>query len=330
MTATISIAQLQARGFRPTPSEAVAICQTLIHNDHTLKPHPPVGPPSAENVFLGEDGAVVCRGSAATPAVFELALLLQALLPAGTAAVPSGLRYAIGRALFDVEGPPFDSLADFSQALGNYECGERAEVVRGMVRRAVERRRNQASATELRRELRERDRQLYGALMAIHEPRGRRSPMAGPVAACVLTGVALIGAGHIMSPRLASVPQPVDAAGAPAVTDVHGAQVLAPPLPDSRREPVAAAAYAAPAAPAPIDDARRASSGVTRSPRVRSSRPPTAGPDPHAEGNELDRGSIPDSASAVVRAPRAAATAAPKRSLSKGVIARIRIKWEEL
>src|SRR3954462_3863036 len=111
---TSSIAELRARRIMFEPAEAVAIAQQLIRSiaDHHV-PHelePPFGPPSAENVFLNDDGSVVCRSCGATPAISEMAIFLDSLLPGGSQRVPGGLRYTIARALLDVEAPPFDSL----------------------------------------------------------------------------------------------------------------------------------------------------------------------------------------------------------------------------
>ena len=63
---TSSIAELRASRMTFNAAEAVAIAQQLIaslreqHNADEV--HPPYGPPSAENVFLNDDGSVVCRG----------------------------------------------------------------------------------------------------------------------------------------------------------------------------------------------------------------------------------------------------------------------------
>src|SRR5205807_3405203 len=139
-------------------------------------------------VEVDSDGTVVCTCSAATPAVSEVAILLHALLPPDTTRAPGGLRYAIHRALLEVEAPPFDSIEDFSRTLARFERGDRADVVRGLVERAiaptaaingperfapipiskhqaaknqrVERRRAGPGADELRRQLREADRQF--------------------------------------------------------------------------------------------------------------------------------------------------------------------------
>ena len=78
-----------------------------------------------------------CLGFAATPAVSEVAILLDALLTDATAPVPGGLRYAIARALLDVDAPPFDSLEDFSDAIARFEHGEAPAVVRVVALRAA-------------------------------------------------------------------------------------------------------------------------------------------------------------------------------------------------
>ena len=91
-------------------AEAVAIAQQLIasvrNQSDANEVHPPYGPPSAENVFLNDDGSVVCRGCGATPAISEVAIFLDSLLPGAPQRIPGGLRYTIARALLDVEAPP--------------------------------------------------------------------------------------------------------------------------------------------------------------------------------------------------------------------------------
>ncbi|MBW8861073.1 MAG: hypothetical protein JF601_01675, partial [Acidobacteria bacterium] len=106
---TIFLADLIAQGVRVEPHEAVAIAQLLMENGAVA--------PSPENVQLSTDGGAWCVGCDVTPAVFEIAGLLQKLIPPGTPGVSGALRYAIARALLEVDAPPFDSLADFSRSL---------------------------------------------------------------------------------------------------------------------------------------------------------------------------------------------------------------------
>jgi hypothetical protein len=112
-----SIAECRAAGVVFEADEAVAIAQQLItalrDPGNTDEVHTPYGPPSAENVFLEEDGSVACRGCRVTPVVSEIAIFLEDLLPPGSPRVPGGLRYTMARALLNVDVPPFDSLADF-------------------------------------------------------------------------------------------------------------------------------------------------------------------------------------------------------------------------
>ena len=62
----MSIAQLRAAGITLDAAEVVAIAQQLICGlrDHheAGEVQPPFGPPSPDNVFLKDDGSVVCRG----------------------------------------------------------------------------------------------------------------------------------------------------------------------------------------------------------------------------------------------------------------------------
>ncbi len=138
--------------------------------------------------FLRPDGSVEC-GCSTTPAVSEIAILLESLLRGGGAPSPGGLRYTIARALLDVEAPPFDSLDEFSRALMRFERGDRREIVRSLLSRAdavaasgeggvptdfvrtaseaeggpvpTDRRRSLVTAADVRRVLREADRLRY-------------------------------------------------------------------------------------------------------------------------------------------------------------------------
>src|SRR5262249_47151214 len=137
MRSSVSLSELQDRGVTLRPHEAVAIAQMLMLHPEASEAsaRPPYGPPSRETVHVKSDGSVVCSRSAATPAVSEIAILLHELLPPEKMRVPGGLRYAIGRALLEVEAPPFDSVVDFSHALERYEQGEREDVLRMLVER---------------------------------------------------------------------------------------------------------------------------------------------------------------------------------------------------
>ena len=127
--ANIFLADLIAQGVRIDPHEAVAIAQLLMESGAVA--------PSPENVQLSTDGTAWCIGCDVTPAVFEIAGLLQNLIPPGTPGVAGALRYAIARALLDVDAPPFDSLADFSRSLQRFERGDRGAVVRALIGRRV-------------------------------------------------------------------------------------------------------------------------------------------------------------------------------------------------
>jgi hypothetical protein len=189
---------------------------------------------------LNDDGSVACRGCRTTPAVSEVGIFLEALLPAGSPRVPGGLRYIIARALLNVDVPPFDSLADLSRDLERHERGDRAQVVRGVLARArgqragtpalVERRRASASASELRRALREADARWYEHQLQVTPapvidlyppalpPRDRTTTTG--VAACVAAGLALICTGEFMhrrqTPILVMRPAPIVAQPAAA------------------------------------------------------------------------------------------------------------------
>lgn len=210
MIATISIAELLKRGVSLRADEAVAVAQKLIHAEASAPIQPPFGPPGPDNVLLADDGSVTCSACAVTPAVSEIAMLLRAMLPSGTPRVPGGLRYAIARALLDVDVPPFDSIDELSHALERYEAGDRTQIVRRLVARAfvaerqpmgagAERRRTTPSSTELRRDLRDADERLYERQHGAPPPAGRPGLRRfGAIAAGIAAGLILIGAGETM------------------------------------------------------------------------------------------------------------------------------------
>jgi hypothetical protein len=254
---SISIAECRAAGVVFEADEAVAIAQQLITSlldpRNTDEVEVPFGPPSAANVFLQDDGSVVCRGCRMTPVVSEIAIFLEDLLREGSARIPGGLRYTMARALLNVDVPPYDSLDDFSRDLARHERGNRASLVRRALARTVnhdmvparlvERRRSQVSATALRRELREADVRLYQrreALksaptsidMAAVAPAPHRGRTLTATAACVGAGLVLIGAGELMHKDRAPL-------GPPATTIAQAPQMMEPamrvvqtPLPD--------------------------------------------------------------------------------------------------
>jgi hypothetical protein len=234
MNTAISLAELRAEGVGVSPHEAVAIVQSLIDAElSATSMEPPFGPPTLESVTIASDGSVGARGCAATPAIYELGILLHALVQ-GTSRVPGGLRYAIGRALLEVEAPPFDSLAEFSRGLERFEQGERSAVVGALFARAqaakpvapalialatpsprvasspvrLERRRSGASTTELRRQLRDADRQLFERQAAATHAAAADSPVGrsrrAPIFAGLAAGLALVAFGEYLNHRSAS------------------------------------------------------------------------------------------------------------------------------
>ena len=245
---TSSIAELRAAGITFQADEAVAIAQQLIDgllaSPDADQLQPPFGPPSSANVFLKDDGAVECRGCRVTPAVSEVGIFLDDLLPPGSPRVPGGLRYSIARALLNVDVPPFDSLSAFADALARHERGRRVNHVRRVLARAdsgpaivpiaaVERRRVRASASSLRRELREADARLYQQreglsgrpavidLVAMTPPAPPRGRPYNAAAACLAVGLSLTAAGAGMhAPRAPiAAPQTVTAAQTTVVRD---------------------------------------------------------------------------------------------------------------
>lgn len=258
---TSSIAELRAKGITFEATEAVAVAQQLISDlltHPTDEVQPPDGPPSVDTVWLRDDGSVVCRGCRMTPAVYEVGIFLEALLPAGSPRVPGGLRYTIARALLNVDVPPFDSLADLSRDLERHERGQRVEVVRGVLARAsgprtdtlslVERRRARASASELRRALREADARWYehqpqltpAAVIDLYPALPPRDRTTTAAAACLAAGLALICTGEFMGRRQAPIlvtrPAPIvaqTAAAAPPLVEAERGFIVVRDVPSS-------------------------------------------------------------------------------------------------
>jgi hypothetical protein len=217
MTTMTSIAELQEAGVTLEVNEAVAIAQQLIRSFREADGRgvePPYGPPASSNVFLNADGAVICRSCDTIPAVFDVAIFLDALLPPSPRA-PGGLRYAVARAMLAVDVVPFDSMEEFSQALAKYEIGPREEVVRRLLQRSSsrivaslptkDRRQPGASVAELRRDLRETDLLLYQQRIALSThaaaPRAPRGRTMFDATMCVVAGVLLVVSGELMQSR---------------------------------------------------------------------------------------------------------------------------------
>jgi hypothetical protein len=321
---TRSIADWQATGFLFEADEAVAVAQELITSllqpRHPDEARPPYGPPSPDNVFLKPDGSVVCRGCLATPAVSEVAIFLEQLLPAGSPRVPGALRYTIARALLNVDVRPFDSLEELSRDLSRHERGDRSAAIRRALARAasqhaivavphVERRRNGSRVTTLRRELREADVRLYqqgsgrreesmviDLVAAAQVPyHGRRLSAA---AACVAVGCSLIGAGELMhrQPTPAVAPHVAPAAVQTAAVSDELRRPLEPPV----------------VSPEPVRESGIITVQSVRPPSVRSPRP------------VAHRISVKRSA----RLPVAKFQRQPaSRRPSRGVLDRLRLGW---
>ncbi len=242
MTMQVSAADILQSGVVIEPEEAVAIAQQLIAAIRVGAcadlAEPPYGPPTPDRVVLCDDGSVTCRGCDATPAVSEIARLLEALLPPAPARMPGGLRFTIARALLDVDVVPFDSLDELSETLARYERGPREQIVRKLLERfaasrslvpaAMVERRRHVRATELRRALREADARLYLERAALQSvtvtPRPQRARSIGAGLAGLAAGALLMVAGEFMYHRageattMAAPTPPSTAAAAPADT----------------------------------------------------------------------------------------------------------------
>jgi hypothetical protein len=296
MTKFASVAEVQHAGVTIEAEEAVAIAQRLLDTLRSGTDAPgegPFGPPTTATVYLSDDGSVVCRGCEATPAVSEIAILLQAMLPR-TTRIPGGLRYAIARALLDVDVPPYDSLDDFAETLSRYERGPRDQIVCGVLQRldtrralvpplAADRRRS-PQATQLRRALREADARLYLQKVATETVANtvatRRSQPSNSraAAACVAGGLLLIAAGEFIDSRgraaepiVVTAPAAMAPAGAYEVRDVVSTEPSTPNLtePGSGSSEPRGESSVAPRAPEKRRRPTRAASPVVRSPSTR-------------------------------------------------------------
>ena len=265
-------------------------------------------------------GSVVCRGCVVTPAVSEVAIFLEQLLPAGLPRVPGPLRYTIARALLNVDVRPFDSLEELSRDLARHERGSRAarSAARSPAHR-VEKRLSPCprwSAAGMAGESPRSDANCATPTFVytsseVYERRSRRSSIWSPpperprhrtlsaAAACVAVGCSLIGAGELMHRQTA--PGLRRARIAPAA--VQTAVSDEPRVPS---EPPIAAAAAAPVLERGIIAVRDVPTGV---------RPPR----PVARRIAAKR---------TVRQPVVTVQrqAAPRRS-SRGVMDRLRLGW---
>jgi hypothetical protein len=341
MMTTASVAEVQRAGVGIEAEEAVAIAQQLIavlcRNDGKASAEPPYGPPTPANVMLGADGSLACRACETTPAVSEIAILLQAMLPPQTRA-PGGLRYAIARALLDVDVPPFDSLADLSETLSRYERGSREVIIRRLIERFTLRRalvplaagdrRRHPHATALRRALREADARLYlqqaatGAVAAaITPPPPERPRHARTGVACVAAGLLLIVAGEYIdaghssapAPRVVTAPPPQHA----AARDVS--------LPDASPDSPNGAASSTVADPG-IADAEPAGSAIEARPAQPVLRPVIAPRAVDVRSPRADRRPAqPTKRPAAARAQ--ARRANESKSNARGVLGRLRLNW---
>jgi hypothetical protein len=265
LMSNIFLADLIGQGVRVEPHEAVAIAQLLMESGAVA--------PSAENVQLSTDGTACCIGCDVTPAVFEIAGLLQNLVPPGTPGVPGALRYAIARALLEVDAPPFDSLADFSRSLQRFERGDRAAVVRSLIGRRVK----PVALHIVARAQPAREPvstpappQRQAEIVAMPRPPGRRARRVVIAAAAVLVGaLALIGvadvmkAGHAQPPTVAGVergsaPAPASVVQTPQPNVAAAARTRADAAPTARVE----------RAPLPPAQPRAAKSGSPEAPRA--------------------------------------------------------------
>jgi hypothetical protein len=231
MAYAVSLADLRRAGLVFSPDEVVAIAEQLIHPRSADAPAAPFGPLAADRIRVASDGSVLCSGCDATPSPAELAIVLQDLLD-GTPRVPGGLRYAMARALHEVDAPPFDSLDEFWSSLARFAAPEGEDVVCGLLAR-WDRRRPAPSTSDLRRQLREADRRLYEVQSRVEPICRVERPVRGWVIAAVLAVVTTIAAASVAgdrAPVLPPVAPPPQADVAPAVSPLEVPTVHARPI----------------------------------------------------------------------------------------------------
>jgi hypothetical protein len=324
MVTTITLSELLDRDVELTCADAVALVQLMMFEADITSARAPYGPPSLDNIALAADGSVHCMHTAATPSLVEAAVLLQALVARSHDRLPGGLRYAIGRALLEVEAPPFDTLEDFSAALTRFESGDRAERVSqlfnlGTGRRSpvpvmpapasvrTERRRHEPNSAELRRQLREADLWLYearqrAASASAKATRSRRLKRA-PIAACMAAGIALVAVGELSPSARAKL------AAIRHVSQPTPARAATPVLPDPSRT--------SPPMPVAASDVATAQMAESASSQVQNTERPASRTRPSVKSRRAAASTIKSSRSA-------------KRSTDRdrGVIARIRFEWD--
>jgi hypothetical protein len=327
MTTVASITELQDGGLTVEADEAVAIAQQLIRSlrqTSVRNLEPPYGPPTASNVFLNEDGSVTCRGCDTAPAVFEIAIFLDALLPASPR-VPGGLRYAIARAMLAIDVAPFDSLDEFSEALARYESGPREAVVRRLLERwssapvarpaRADRRKPRVSVTELRRALRDADARLYQQLTRANAASSQTTPhrTMPKAAACVALGLLVVSGEFVHIRRSAppaTVAPPTPATSQPPLTTGTAGGASTAVAPSRVATQGAEPARACASAPVPLVQAPPRRPSVTR---------PSKRPRPTVAASLLRTASR----SPARPAARASAPPPPRR----GVLDRLKLGW---
>jgi len=233
----VSLAELLRDGFILSADEVVAIVERLIHQPPDA-PQPPFGPLTPERIRVSTDGTVLCH-CAATPTVAELAILMQDLL-GRTPHVPGGLRYAIARALHEVDAPPFDSLEEFAATLARYAPRRRDDTLRRLLA-TRDRQRPLPSPSDLRLQLRDADRRFYEsqplADVPPPPPTAARSWIAGAllVGALMTVAAAAMVGGPPSPPRLPAPPAPAADARAPHAD--AGAHLVIAATADSSQRP---------------------------------------------------------------------------------------------
>jgi len=230
MAYAVSLADLRRAGLAFTADEVVAIAEQLIHRRADEALCRPFGPLDLDRVRVVSDGSIRCLGCDATPSVAELAILLQRLLEA-TSHAPGGLRYAVARALHEVDAPPFDSLEEFWLGIARFAQAPGDDTLRRLIAR-WDRRRPARSTSELRLQLRDADRRLYEAQARVEPPPREVQPhRRWVIGALLAAAVTTIASASVVGDRAVTLPV---VAPPPAVS----AAVRLDPLPPETITPI--------------------------------------------------------------------------------------------
>jgi len=126
MATSTSIAELQRTGITFAPTKlSRSRSSSSQPGRRPLADRIALRTPSPENTYVDDEGFVVCRACETTPAVSEIAIFLQAVLPVGTPRVPGALRYTIAPGAPRGRRAAVDSIQQLSAGAHRFESGDR-------------------------------------------------------------------------------------------------------------------------------------------------------------------------------------------------------------